>query len=359
MVALSGGVDSSVAAALLVEQGYQVIGVMLRLWSEEEGLYHNRCCTPADADLARRVADVLGIPFYRLDVAESFKAHVVDSFIADYLAGRTPNPCIRCNRLIRFGWLLDKALSLGADQLATRHYARRRTQESTHATPYQLLRGLDPAKDQSYVLSMLTQTQLSHVVFPLGEWTKGQVRELAERKGLPVAHKPDSQDLCFVAGGDYRRFLRRYAPPGAIRPGPIRDTGGRVLGQHEGLPFYTIGQRKELKLNRPEPMYVLALVPTENALIVGPASELGREECHVQQVHYVSGQVPGRPFRASVQIRYRAREVEATVTPLSHDRAHIQFVHPLRDITPGQGAVFYEGESVIGGGIIEPFVIDV
>ncbi len=349
VVAMSGGVDSSVAAALLVEQGYQVVGIMLRLWSEGEAdARHNRCCTPSDVDLARRVADSLDIPFYVLDVAESFKAQVVDPFIADYLAGHTPNPCINCNRRIRFGWLMDKAQGLGASHLATGHYARRRLQGAR----WQLSRGADGDKDQSYVLSVLTQAQLARAMFPLGELTKPQVRQIAQRKNLPVAHKPDSQDLCFPLDGDYRQFLLRHAPAGAIRPGPICTTSGQVIGRHAGLPFYTIGQRKGLGLSSAEALYVLALVPDENVIVVGAATELGRAECKVHSVNYPGGEQPGGPFRASVKIRYKASEADATVTPLSSDEAHIAFDYPLRDITPGQAAVFYDGEIVVGGGII-------
>ncbi len=351
VVALSGGVDSSVAAALLAEQGYDVVGIMLRLWSEGEGLRHNRCCAPADADLARRVASVLNIPFYVLDVAESFKTQVVDPFIQEYAQGRTPNPCIQCNRRIRFGWLLDRALSLGASKLATGHYAGCR-QDTSSPPRWQLLRGADRDKDQSYVLSVLTQAQLAHVLFPLGRLTKPEVRQIAERKNLPVARKPDSQDLCFTQD-DYRQFLVRHAPAGTIQPGPIRNTRGQVLGQHSGLPFYTVGQRKGLGISAPEALYVLALDPAENILVVGTASELGRDDCIVSPVNYISGQAPDGPFRASVKIRYKAAEVNATVTPLDGGGARIRFDRPLRDITPGQAAVFYDGPVVVGGGIIK------
>lgn len=347
VVAMSGGVDSSVAAVRLVEQGYEVVGVMLRLWSEGEGTRSNRCCMPSDVDLARRVADRLNIPFYALNVAESFKAQVVDPFVQGYLAGRTPNPCLNCNRRIRFGWLLERALELGVSKLATGHYAR-----LIDADGKKLLRGVDRNKDQSYVLSLLTQAQLARAIFPLGELTKRQVRQIAEQKQLPVAHKPDSQDLCFTQD-DYRQFLLRHAPPDSIRPGPIRDTSGRVIGQHQGLPFYTIGQRQGLGLQSQVALYVLALIPDENALVVGPAAELGRDECTVQQVNYISGQPPANPFRASVKIRYKANEVDATITPDRDNEARIKFDSPLRDITPGQAAVFYDGDVVIGGGIIE------
>lgn len=361
VIAMSGGVDSSIAAALLVEQGYDVVGIMLRLWSEQEtpvldaeGQPHvrpNRCCTPEDTHLARCVADQLGIPFYLVNVADSFKRWVVDDFVAQYAAGRTPNPCFNCNRHIRFDLLLNKALGLGAEKLATGHYARIAPPSST-SDKYQLLRAVDRNKDQSYVLSVLTQAQLGRVMFPLGELTKPQVREIAAQKGLPVAEKADSQDLCFVADGDYRGFMQRHAP-GTIRPGPIRDTSGRVLGEHRGLPFYTIGQRKGIGIAGPEALYVIALDAAENALIVGPASKLGRSECAALQMNYVSGEIPTAPFRATAKIRYKAREANVTVTPLpASNAANVLFDDPQRDITPGQAIVFYAGESVIGGGTI-------
>lgn len=349
LVALSGGVDSAVAAALLVEQGYEVSGAMLRLWVEGEPdtAHANRCCTPEAVNRARYVAERLGIPFHLINAEAVFKAQVVDYFVAEYAAGRTPNPCIPCNRYVRFGLLLSRALASGARFLATGHYARVRRVEGH----YQLLRGRDSHKDQSYFLHVLTQEQLAHVLFPLGELTKEEVRAIARRRGLPVAEQPESQDLCFLADGDYRRFLAHQAPH-LFRPGPIRDTAGRVLGQHQGLAAYTIGQRKGLGIAAPEPLYVLAIDPAENALIVGTAAELGQDECLVEEMHYVNGETPTATFRAKAQIRYRARPVTVTVTPLPHKKAHVRFIAPQRDITPGQFLVLYDGEVVLGGGVI-------
>nr|HID14641.1 tRNA 2-thiouridine(34) synthase MnmA [Anaerolineae bacterium] len=349
VVALSGGVDSSVAAALLVKQGYEVIGAMLRLWAEggPDSTRANRCCTPEAVDRARRVADRLDIPFYLINVEAAFKARVVDYFVAEYGAGRTPNPCIPCNRYVRFGLLLNRALALEAAFLATGHYARVRHVEDR----YQLLRGRDPHKDQSYSLHALTQEQLAHVLFPVGELTKEEVRAIARQRGLPVAEQPESQDLCFLADGDYRRFLAHQAPH-LFQPGPIRDTSGRVLGQHQGLPAYTIGQRKGLGIAAAEPLYVLAIEPAENTLIVGTAKELGRDECLVEGMHYISGETPTATFRATAQIRYRARPTAVTVTPLPHRMARVRFASPQRDITPGQFLVLYDGEVVLGGGVI-------
>ncbi|MBN1286509.1 MAG: tRNA 2-thiouridine(34) synthase MnmA [Anaerolineae bacterium] len=348
---MSGGVDSSVTAALLVEQGHDVVGVMARLWTEDDdrGDGANRCCTPEQMADARRVAAILDIPFHAVDLRAPFKAQVVDPFIDAYVNGLTPNPCLNCNRHIRFGRLLAMAMDMGASHLATGHYARIRQAGGA----YQLLKGVDPNKDQSYVLSVLTQAQLARVLFPLGGYTKGEIRTLAAQFGLPVASKPDSQDLCFVAAGDYRDFLRRQVP-GAMRPGPIITRQGERLGAHTGLPNYTIGQRKGLGISYPEPLYVLGFDPPNNALIVGARAELGRDRLTAHDVNWISGQPPAEPVRAEIKIRYRAHPVPAVVAPDGPDTASVQFDEPLRDITPGQGAVFYQGEVCLGGGIIAP-----
>ena len=349
VVAMSGGVDSSVAVALLVKQGYDVAGIMLKLWSDgdaERGRA-NRCCTPADTQAARSIANQLGIPFYLINIADSFKSIVVNTFVNEYTAGRTPNPCLACNRHVRFELLLNKALGLGAQYLATGHYARVRQVDGK----YQLLRGVDPRKDQSYVLSVLCQRELSHALWPLGEMTKPQARELAARFQLPVAEKAESQDLCFLANGDYREFLMRYAPEGAIRPGPSRRTSGQVLGEHQGLPFYTIGQRKGTGIAAAEPLYVIELNAPDNAIVVGTASELGRRECTAQAMHYISGETPNAPFRATAKIRYKAREAAVTVWP-EGALARVEFDEPQRDVTPGQGLVLFDGEVGVGKGII-------
>lgn len=348
VVAMSGGVDSSVAAALLVEQGYRVTGVMLRLWAEPAaGCRDNLCCTPEAVERARDVAARLGIPFHEVDMREPFRRAVVETFVAEYAAARTPNPCIPCNREIRFGLLMRWALDRGADFLATGHYARVRRVGDR----YQLLRGRDRTKDQSYVLHILTQEQLAHVLFPLGDLTKSQVRELARARGLPVADQPESQDVCFLADGDYRRFVAEHAPE-AVRPGPILDTAGRVLGEHKGLIHYTIGQRKGIGIAAPHPLYVLAMDPQRNALIVGRAEELGQSECVVARMHYISGEEPPGPFEATAQIRYRHKEAPVVATPLPGNRLHVRFAYPQRDITPGQYLVLYDGEVVLGGGVI-------
>jgi len=378
VVAMSGGVDSSVAAALLVEQGYEVIGVMLRLWAEDlppqppslagrgeasspplpgegspragegPGVGSNRCCSLESIHDARGVADRLGIPFYVINAEAPFKREVVDPFIAGYAAGVTPNPCLACNRRIRFGFLLDYATSLGATFLATGHYARIRRDAVGR---FQLLRGADRAKDQSYVLSVLTQADLARVLFPVGEYTKLEVRDLAAERGLPTASRADSQDLCFVADGDYRRFLADHAPE-AVRPGPIRDREGRRLGTHRGLAAYTIGQRSGLGIATAQPLYVLALDAARNALVVGTAAELGSRGLRAGPVNWVAGAPPGVLIRAEAQIRYRARPADAWVTPRPDGSAEVAFDAAVRDAAPGQAVVFYAGDICLGGGVI-------
>lgn len=349
VVAMSGGVDSSLAAALLVEQGYQVSGVMLRLWSEPGADSDNLCCTPRALEDARRVARALNVPFYVLDCARRFRQTVVDSFIEEYAQGRTPNPCVVCNKQIKFGYLLDVARRAGVAYLATGHYARVR---STNGT-YSLLRGADPGKDQSYFLYTLGQEQLQHVLFPLGDLTKPQVRAAAEQRNLPVAKKAESQDICFIHDQDYTRFLRTHAP-NVLVPGPIRDREGRQLGRHQGLPLYTIGQRRGIGVTWSEPLYVLEKDTQRNTLIVGPASQLGQRRFEVESPRFVAGHPPRLPTRVTVKIRSTAREAQAALRLGDAGRLEVEVTRPLRDVTPGQAAVFYRDEYVVGGGVIVP-----
>lgn len=355
---MSGGVDSSTTAALLVERGYNVIGLMMRLWAEggdagDDRFASNRCCSPEAVADARSVCARLGIPFYLLNFEAAFKANVVDFFLAGYARGVTPNPCLECNRTIKFGVLLDKARALGADYIATGHYARVRER----AGKFELLKGVDPQKDQSYALSVLNQGQLSAALFPLGEHTKQETRQMARRLGLHVADKHESQDLCFIADGNYRNFVQRNAPAGAraLEPGDIVDTQGKVLGRHTGLAFYTIGQRKGLGLAVGEPLYVLALDTVRNAVVVGRAEELGKRELVAAEVNWISGEPPSGATRVTAKIRYRASEMPATLAPdeQAPGAARVVFDSPLRDITPGQAVVFYEGDVCLGGGIIK------
>lgn len=351
VVAMSGGVDSSVVAALLVEQGYDVVGMMMRLWSEETmaGGAHNRCCTPDQMADARRIASKLGIPFYVLDTKKVFRNTIVEFFIDQHRQGVTPNPCLECNRQIRFQYLQQNALALDADYLATGHYAR--VAQGIDGC-FQLKKAVDDHKDQSYVLSVLGQEQLAHALFPVGEYPKAEVRKLAEKFGLPTASKKDSQDLCFIGDNNYRRFLGDHAPD-VMTVGPIVRHNGDVLGEHNGIVNYTIGQRKGLGINSQEPLYVIGINPLQNAVIVGTADELGRDNLTAKRVNWVSGDAPNQAFRAQVKIRYKAVPVPALVEALPDSRMVVHFDSPLRDITPGQGAVVYDGDVVLGGGIIE------
>jgi tRNA-specific 2-thiouridylase len=364
VVGMSGGVDSSVAAALLKEQGYDVVGIMLRLWSEprddDDGVdlvAENKCCSLESMADARRVAAKLDIPFYVVNVEQPFHDHIVSFFYDEYVAGRTPNPCLRCNRYIRFTLLLERALALGAEYLATGHYVRVDDDPATGLR--RLRRGVSDEKDQSYVLHVLTQEQLRHALFPLGGYTKPEVRALAAKLGLPVAGKAESQEICFVAANDYRGFVRRYAASTgrpAPTPGPIVDQDGRQLGEHQGLAYYTVGQRKGLGIAAREPLHVLQLDAARNALVVGPAAALARETFTVRQTTFITGREPAEAFAAQVKVRYKATPVPATVTPVPGGRAEVRLAEPQRAVTPGQAAVFYGGEAgevVLGGGLIE------
>ena len=349
VVALSGGVDSAVAAALLVERGYETVGLMMRLWAEDGAgrPANNRCCSLEAIDDARAIARHLGIPFYVINYELPFRERVVGPFVVDYTRGRTPNPCLACNRYLKFGLLLARARALDARYLATGHYARLQRRDGA----WELWRGRDHDKDQSYALYMLGQYELEHTLFPVGDLLKEEVRQVAQRTALPVAGKPESQEICFIADDDYRRFLMARIPE-AFRPGPIVDQSGRVLGQHQGLPCYTVGQRKGLGIAAPQPLYVLAIDVARNALVVGPASELGASALLAEEVNWVAGQAPPGPVAATVRIRLHGAETPATVHPLPQDQARVVFRRPVRDITPGQAAVFYDGEAVLGGGRI-------
>ncbi|HLO18005.1 MAG TPA: tRNA 2-thiouridine(34) synthase MnmA [Anaerolineales bacterium] len=347
VVAMSGGVDSSVAAALLKEQGYDVIGMMLRLWSEPGKEDSNRCCTPDSMAQARRVAAKLDIPFYVIDAKNVFRETVVQYFLDGYARGETPNPCLICNRQIRWTFLLEHALALEADYMATGHYVRIRKMGDS----YQLLRAIDRSKDQSYVLHVLNQEKLSKALFPIGDYPKTEIRQVAEKYGLPTASRKDSQDLCFLAGEDYRNFLQRNAAEILI-PGEITRRDGRSVGTHSGLANYTIGQRKGLSLASSVPLYVLGKNSETNTLIVGTQEELGSRELTARDVNWLSGETPKGPFRAEVKIRYTAKEAEALVTLVDGNQVQVQFDTSQRDITAGQAAVFFQGDVMIGGGII-------
>ena len=349
VVAMSGGVDSSVAAALLKQQGHEVIGMMLRLWSEPGKEDSNRCCTPDSMAQARRVAAKLDIPFYVVDAKDVFRQTVVEYFLAGYASGGTPNPCLVCNRSIRWTFLLDHALALGADFMATGHYAR--IQNSEFGVR-KLSRAVDATKDQSYILHVLTQAKLQRALFPVGDYPKTEIRRIAESFGLSTASRKDSQDLCFLAGEDYRNFLQRNAAQ-ILQPGNIVTRDGKTVGQHNGLANYTIGQRKGLGVASPVPLYVLGKDAASNAVIVGTEDELGTRELIANEVNWVSGEAPSAPFRAEVKIRYTSRPAWAEVTPVENGaQARVTFDAPARDVTAGQAAVFYNDDEVLGGGII-------
>lgn len=348
VVAMSGGVDSSVAAALLVEQGYEVIGMMLRLWSEPGKGNVNRCCTPDSMEQAKRVSSQLGIPFYAVDAKDVFYDHVVQYFIEGYTQGITPNPCLVCNRYIRWEFLLNHALTVGADLMATGHYAR----TGKNNGRIQLLRANDRNKDQSYILHILDQKQLTKAIFPLGEYTKKEIRQKAADLELPTAVRPDSQDLCFLGNGDYREFLLRNSSQ-SIKPGKILDQYGKTLGEHRGLAMYTIGQRKGLGVNSSHPLYVIDKDVKSNVLFVGPNEELMQNRLTVGEVNWVSIEPPKNPIRAQVKIRYKSADEWATIHPNEKGKATVSFDQSIRGITPGQAAVFYEKELCLGGGIIQ------
>lgn len=348
VIALSGGVDSSVAAALLVEQGYEVVGMMMKLWAEPGSETQNRCCTPDAMQMAKRVAARLGIPFYTIDAKDIFNRVVVNYFLDGYQQGITPNPCLVCNRHIRWEFLLDNARSIGADFMATGHYARLRREPSK---PVQLLRAFDERKDQSYVLHVLDQAKLNQALFPLGELTKTQVRQLAHDYKLPVAERPESQDLCFLGSEDYRSFLQRHKP-GLYIPGPIYHSNGTLLGQHQGLANFTIGQRKGLGISSPDPLYVIRKDNSSHALIVGEKKHLGGTTLVADKVNWIAGSPPVMPLRVQVKIRYKANFAWGELSSSRTDQIQVNFEEPLRDITPGQAAVFYQDEVCLGGGII-------
>lgn len=346
LVAMSGGVDSSVAVKLLLDAGYDVSGATLQLMPDDN-LKSNAFSAVEDA---RRVAQQLGIKHYVFNFQERFEKKVIDYFCAEYLTGRTPNPCIACNRFIKFGDLLQQALSMGMDYLATGHYAR--VEYEKERQRYVLYRGRDRRKDQSYVLYNLKQDQLAHVLFPLEGYEKSQIRHVADELNLSVAQKPESQEICFVEDDDYIRFLRQRKP-GSILPGPILSTHGEVLGYHEGIAHYTIGQRRGLGLARGYPIYVVALDAERNAVIVGDQDEVFSRGCTANNVNWVAFDRLEEELEVEAQIRYTAQPVPAVVRSETNGNVRVDFKEPVRALTPGQSVVFYKDAMVLGGGIIE------
>ena len=350
VVAMSGGVDSSLAAYLLKEQGYDVIGITMQIWPKadpDKVEKHGGCCSLTAVEDARRVAAAVGIPYYVVNFQQVFEEKVIDYFCAEYAAGRTPNPCIACNQYVKFGALLKKARELDADFLATGHYARR---DEDAATGRHLLRkAQDISKDQTYALYTASQDELGALLFPLGDMTKVEVRAVARRLNLVVADKPESQEICFV-DEDYRPFLEARAP-GVFAPGDIVDRSGRVLGHHKGLPYYTIGQRRGLGITSPRPLYVLELDTVDNRVVVGEWEEAYSQGLEATDLNFIPFDAPSAPIGVEAKVRYRAEPSPATLYP-PDSSARLIFDQPERAVTPGQAVVFYDGDLVVGGGTI-------
>lgn len=375
LVGMSGGVDSSVTACLLKEQGYDVIGIHMKFWvdpavfSEDENrkFPQNKCCTLEGLTRTRQLAAKIGIPFYVLNFEDAFKTQVVDFFVEEYGKGQTPNPCVECNRTVKFGLFLRKMEELGADYVATGHYVRKVTVREGDAERYELWTAKDKMKDQSYFLYVLTQEKLKHILFPLGDFTKTEVRAMAKKYGIPeVNEQKESQNLCFFPESNHGPFLRRYLEKQHFEPGPIITTEGKIIGSHKGLPLYTIGQRKGLEIggikNMPNqegnPWYVVKLDKERNAVVVGKADDLLVKECKAHSLNFIDGKIPPAEQRFHARIRYRsllqpvtARQVQ-TAQGLE-TKLTLDFDLPQRAVTPGQSVVFYEGEKLSGGGIIE------
>jgi len=352
--AMSGGVDSSVAAALLVEAGYDVIGITMNIWpsakTAEEAERFGGCCSLSATDDAKKVAYKLGIPHYTFDFREIFKQEVIEDFVSEYRRGRTPNPCIKCNQFVKFQSLLHKAMAIGADYVATGHYARIEYDGSRER--FILKKGVDESKDQSYVLYVLTQEQMAHTLFPIGHLTKEETRRRAAEHGLSVAQKKESQEICFVPDKNYPNFVNEYVP-GASKPGPIYDKLGNVLGVHKGIIHYTIGQRKGLGITSPVPLYVIAIREEEDAIVVGTKEDLGKTSLIADDINLISIAELLEPMKVKAKIRYKSPEAPATISPMPEKRIKVEFEHPQSAITPGQAVVFYDGDIVVGGGTIE------
>jgi tRNA-uridine 2-sulfurtransferase len=351
VIAMSGGVDSSVAAALLSEAGHDVVGISMQLYDQRQGdVRFGSCCTIDDLHDARRVAAALHLPHYIVNFERQFDEQVLSNFLREYVSGRTPIPCVRCNSDLKFATLLDRALGLGAEYVATGHYAR--VESDPASGRYLLRRGLDPTKDQSYFLFSLTQDQLHRAMFPIGGWQKEAVRSYARARGLPVSEKAESQELCFVPAGEHASFVERRVPD-VSRGGAIRDTAGRTVGHHQGIHRFTVGQRKGLGLSAAVPLYVVEIQAEHDTVIVGPREALDRRRLSAQGVNWIACDPPVRPRSVTAQIRYRHRQAPATVVALDDRRAEVEFETPQSAVAPGQAVVFYDGETVVGGGWIE------
>ena len=354
IVAMSGGVDSSVAAYLLKQQGYRVTGLSFELWDRRDTANSNTCCSVRTIGIAKSVAKKLGIEHYTVDVRDSFYRHVIEDFCTSYISGTTPNPCILCNKHIKFDFLLRKAAETGAGYIATGHYARTESAPGADMEERRSLlkKGIDERKDQSYVLYVMKQEELSRAIFPLGGMKKQETRRIARQLGLSTALRAESQEICFVGGDNYADFIKSFSPE-ALRPGPVVDTSGKVLGEHRGIAFYTIGQRKGLGTASLQPRYVTAIDRESNTVIVGSREDAMRSKFKVKELNWISMPPPAEPFRAHVRIRSTMREMPATVTPDNGAVVTVEYDEPQWAPAPGQSAVFYHGDVVIGGGIIE------
>ena len=349
LIAMSGGVDSSVAAYLMRQEGFEAAGCTMKLYENDDAAVPSTktCCSLDDVEDARSVATRLGIPYYVFNYTDDFREKIIGKFIRCYLCGLTPNPCIDCNRYMKFGALLDRARILGYDCVVTGHYAR----IIFDGEKYHLLKGLDGSKDQSYVLYSLTQEQLAHIRFPLGEMSKEEVRRIAEKEGFLNAAKPDSQDICFVPDGDYAKVIEHHTKM-ISPPGNFVDENGRVLGRHRGIIHYTIGQRKGLGLALPAPLYVLRLDVQKNEVVLGPHEALFCSDAEAEDFNWISGVLPQEPVRCQAKLRYRQKPAAATARVRDDGRVILHFDEPQRAVTPGQAAVLYDGEEVLGGGTL-------
>lgn len=353
MLGMSGGVDSSVAAAVLSDQGYEVVGVTMQIWqdmAEERKQTEGGCCSLTAVSDARRVADKLGISYYVLNFKDIFQQRVIDYFTSEYLKGRTPNPCIACNRFVKFEALLHKAISMDMDYIATGHYARISFDETTGR--YLLKKSVTAAKDQTYALYTMTQNQLKRTLFPIGEYTKEKVRQMAGGLGLPVASKPDSQEICFVEDNDYGRFITENTNA-SIAPGYFTDISGNRLGMHKGIIHYTVGQRKGLGISFGKPMFVVAIKPEDNTVVLGEEDEVFSYELSASDLNFISIPELTDEMKVTAKIRYSAKEAAAVISPLGDGRVRVVFEKPQRAVTPGQSIVFYSDDTVVGGGVID------